>query len=386
MTVFGTVGKYELGRTLGEGTFAKVKYARHVGTGEPVAIKIIDKERILKPKMIEREISTMKLIKHPNVVQLKEVLASKKRVYIVLEFVDGCELFDLIVQNGRMEPETARKYFQQLIHAVDYCHSRGVYHRDLKPENLLLDSKGDLKISDFGLSALSHQRWEDGLLHTTCGTPNYVAPEVINEKGYDGAAADIWSCGVILYVLLAGFLPFDEYNTYDLYKKIEEAEFTFPSWFPEGAKHLVTRILDANPKSRMTMPELLNDEWFKINDTVVKCSYDDFSTESIDGIFKSEEENFAVEDTTPSLINAFEIISMSEGLDLSGLFKEQKCLIKNESRFTVKHPANEILKKMVNLANTLGFRTRRKNYKLKMLSQKPGRKGCLAVASEASSG
>lgn len=177
MTVFTRVGKYELGRTLGEGTFAKVKYAKHVETGEAVAIKIIDKERILKRKMIKREISTMKLIKHPNVVHLKEVLASKTKVYIVLEFVDGCELFDKIVETGRMGEDQARKYFQQLIHAVDYCHSRGVYHRDLKPENLLLDSKGDLKVSDFGLSALAQQRWEDGLLHTTCGTPNYVAPE-----------------------------------------------------------------------------------------------------------------------------------------------------------------------------------------------------------------
>eukprot|EP00249_Psilotum_nudum_P012507 c23824_g2_i4 orf=1296-2120(-) len=243
------VGRYELGRTLGEGTFAKVKYARNTDTGEVVAIKIIDKEKILKRKMIKREISTMKLIKHPNVVQLFEVIASRKYVYIVMEYVNGGELFDKIVDQGKLREDQARKYFRQLIHAVDYCHSRGVYHRDLKPENMLLDSNSDLKVSDFGLSALSQQRQDDGLFHTICGTPNYVAPEVINEKGYDGARADLWSCGIILYVLLAGFLPFDESNLITLYRKIDQADFSFPSWFSVGAKKLITRILDPNPEA-----------------------------------------------------------------------------------------------------------------------------------------
>ncbi|KAJ6731849.1 NON-SPECIFIC SERINE/THREONINE PROTEIN KINASE [Salix purpurea] len=218
------VGKYELGRTLGEGTFAKVKFARNVETKENVAIKILDKENVLKHKMIgqiKREISTMKLIRHPNVVRMYEVMASKTKIYIVLQLVTGGELFDKIASKGRLKEDEARKYFQQLICAVDYCHSRGVYHRDLKPENLLMDANGILKVSDFGLSALPQQVREDGLLHTTCGTPNYVAPEVINNKGYDGARADLWSCGVILFVLMAGYLPFEEPNLMALYKKWE---------------------------------------------------------------------------------------------------------------------------------------------------------------------
>ncbi|XP_042374829.1 CBL-interacting protein kinase 9-like [Zingiber officinale] len=181
------VGKYELGRTLGEGSFAKVKYARNVQTGDNVAIKILDKQHVLRHKTVEqikRETSTMKLIKHPNVVQIHEVIASKTKIYIVLELVDGGELFDKIVNHGKLKEDEARRYFQQLINAVDYCHSRGVYHRDLKPENLILDSFGVLKVSDFGLSAFAPQIREDGLLHTTCGTPNYVAPEVLNDKGY----------------------------------------------------------------------------------------------------------------------------------------------------------------------------------------------------------
>ncbi|XP_057992052.1 CBL-interacting protein kinase 23-like [Hevea brasiliensis] len=244
------VGMYELGRTLGEGTFGKVKFARNTETGENVAIKILDKEKILKHKMISQikhEISTMKLIRHPNVIRMYEVMASKTKIYIVLEFIIGGELFEKIASRGRLKEDEARKYFQQLINAVDYCHSRGVHHRDLKPENLLLDARGVLKVSDFGLSALPQQIREDGLLHTTCGTPNYVAPEVINNKGYDGAKADLWSCGVILFVLMAGYLPFEESNLMALYKKIFKADFTCPPWFSSSAKKLIKRILDPNP-------------------------------------------------------------------------------------------------------------------------------------------
>ncbi|KAL0315565.1 UNVERIFIED_CONTAM: CBL-interacting serine/threonine-protein kinase [Sesamum radiatum] len=175
------VGKYEVGRTIGEGTFAKVKFARNTETGESVAIKVLAKSTILKHKMVDqikREISIMKIVRHPCIVRLHEVLAGQAKIYIVLEFVTGGELFDKIVHHGRLSENESRRYFQQLIDAVSHCHSKGVYHRDLKPENLLLDSEGNLKVSDFGLSALP-QKGVD-LLHTTCGTPNYVAPEDLN--------------------------------------------------------------------------------------------------------------------------------------------------------------------------------------------------------------
>lgn len=216
------MNRYELGRLLGQGTFAKVYHARNLQSGQSVAIKIIDKGKVLRSGLIDqikREISVMRLVRHPNIVQLNEVMASRTKIYFVMEFVKGGELFNL-VSKGKLKEDVARKYFQQLIGAVDFCHSRGVYHRDLKPENLLLDENGDLKITDFGLSALSESRRQDGLLHTTCGTPAYVAPEVINKKGYDGPKADIWSCGVILFVLLAGFLPFHDQNLMELYRKI----------------------------------------------------------------------------------------------------------------------------------------------------------------------
>ena len=229
------VGKYEIGRTLGEGTFGKVKHAVHVSSRVEVAIKVLDKERIQKQSMgsqIKKEISIMKQLSHENVVKLKEVLASRTKIFIVLELVTGGELFDLIVQRGRLDEAASRIYFRQLVSGVAYCHSQGVAHRDLKPENLLLDSEGTLKISDFGLSALYDG--EEGstrsqMLHTTCGTPNYVAPEVLQNEGYVGRIADCWSIGVILYVLLAGFLPFDEATMSALFDKIKRAEFAYPA-------------------------------------------------------------------------------------------------------------------------------------------------------------
>lgn len=250
------VGKYAVGRTIGGGTFAKVKFAINTDTGGFVALKVLAKDTILRNKMVEqikREVSIMKMVRHPNVVRLHEVLASRVKIYIVLEFVSGGELFDEIVHQGKLSEEKSRRYFQQLIDAVDYCHGRGVSHRDLKPENLLLDAQGNLKISDFGLSALPHQVREDGLLHTVCGTPNYVAPEVLENKGYDGAVADIWSCGVILFVLMSGYLPFNEADLKTLYNKIQRAHFFCPAWFSPDAKSLISRILDPNPETRSAL-------------------------------------------------------------------------------------------------------------------------------------
>ena len=196
------LGRFELGKLLGHGTFAKVHHARNIKTGEGVAIKIINKEKILKGGLvshIKREISILRRVRHPNIVQLFEVMATKTKIYFVMEYVRGGELFNKVAK-GRLKEEVARNYFQQLVSAVEFCHARGVFHRDLKPENLLLDQDGNLKVSDFGLSAVSDQIRQDGLFHTFCGTPAYVAPEVLSRKGYDGAKVDIWSCGVVLFV------------------------------------------------------------------------------------------------------------------------------------------------------------------------------------------
>ena len=264
------VGKYELGRTLGEGTFGKVKYAVNTETNEAVAIKVLDKEKIQKQNMgnqIKKEISIMKMVKHEFIVGMIEVLASKTKIFIVLELIVGGELFDKIVTVGKLSEEQAFFYFEQLVEGVEYCHKLGVCHRDLKPENLLLDQNDNLKISDFGLSSLYVGDAEmDGaarteLLHTTCGTPNYVAPEVIADQGYDGKKADVWSIGVILYVLLAGFLPFDEGTIMALFSKIQKADFTYPKWFSLEVRALLDLVLVADPKVRISLTQLKDHPW-----------------------------------------------------------------------------------------------------------------------------
>ncbi|WRX35106.1 Protein kinase domain - like 10 [Theobroma cacao] len=259
-----TIGKYQLGRTIGEGTFAKVKLAVDTTNGHHVAIKIIDKT------MVQREIRTMKLLNHPHVVKIHEVIGSKTKIYIIMEYVSGGQLSDKLSYSIKLCDPEARKLFQQLIDAVDHCHSKGVYHRDLKPENLLLDSKGNLKVSDFGLSAL---RKPGDMLTTACGSPCYVAPELLANKGYHGAAADIWSCGVILFELFAGYLPFDDRNLVVLYKKISGAQYTCPPWFTESQRKLIGRILNPNPKRRITIPEIIEDAWFQ-TDYVPSCGYE----------------------------------------------------------------------------------------------------------------
>mmetsp|Transcript_21027 Transcript_21027/g.37250 ORF Transcript_21027/g.37250 Transcript_21027/m.37250 type:complete len:502 (-) Transcript_21027:1502-3007(-) len=271
------VGKYEIHKTLGEGTFGKVKRALNSETQEWVAIKVLDKEKIQKQNMgaqVKKEISIMKLVRHPHVVQLKEVLASRTKIFIVLEIVTGGELFDKIVADGHFNEKTARFYFQQLCVGTEYCHRQGVCHRDLKPENLLLDDQGNLKISDFGLSALYDQGTEtdrQALLHTTCGTPNYVAPEVLADQGYDGTMADTWSVGVILYVFIAGFLPFDESTMAALFRKIQKADFSYPSWFSEEVKDLLGHILVVNPSRRWTIRQIMQHPWWQADGPYANC-------------------------------------------------------------------------------------------------------------------
>ncbi|PUZ66628.1 hypothetical protein GQ55_3G335800 [Panicum hallii var. hallii] len=389
--------KYEVGKLLGQGTFAKVYHARNIVTSQSVAIKVIDKDKIFKVGLMEqikREISVMKLVRHPNIVQLYEVMATKTKIYFVLEYVKGGELFNKIAK-GKLREDAARKYFQQLVSAVDFCHSRGVYHRDLKPENLLVDENGNLKISDFGLSALAESRRQDGLLHTTCGTPAYVAPEVISRKGYDGAKVDTWSCGVILFVLMAGYLPFQDSNLMEMYRKIGKADFKCPPWFPSDVRKLVSRILDPNPRTRMPITKIVECFWFKkgldsklirkniemkgkvsaLTDVNVVFS----STGSSSGNNKMVDEKHDSAKVTN--LNAFDIISLSEGFNLSGLFEETEN--KKEARFTSSQSASTIISKLEDVATCSKLTVKKKEGGvLKMEGESEGRKGVLSIDAE----
>ncbi|KAH9766568.1 CBL-interacting serine/threonine-protein kinase 1 [Citrus sinensis] len=383
------LGRYELGRTLGEGNFGKVKFAQDLDSGLPFAVKILEKNRIIHLKItdqIKREIATLKLLKHPNVVRLHEVLASKSKIYMVLEYVTGGELFDKIASKGRLQEAEGRKLFQQLIDGVSYCHNKGVFHRDLKLENILLDSKGNIKISDFGLSALPQHFRDDGLLHTTCGSPNYVAPEVLANRGYDGATSDIWSCGVILYVILTGYLPFDDRNLAVLYQKIFRGDFKLPKWLSPGAQNLLRKILEPNPVKRITIAGIKADEWFEQDYTPANPDDDEEDIFVDNEAFSMHEPSDG--DRTPGsppLINAFQLIGMSSCLDLSGFFeKEVNDVSERKIRFTSNHSAKDLLERIEDIVTEMGFRVQKKNGKLKATQEHKPQKslGSLSVAAE----
>ncbi|KAK3147569.1 hypothetical protein QOZ80_3BG0284010 [Eleusine coracana subsp. coracana] len=255
---------YTLGKRLGIGTFGKVKIAQHKLTGHKVAIKIINCHQMRKMEMEEkakRELKILKLFIHPHIIRLYEVIYTPTDIYVVMEYCKYGELFDYIVEKGRLQEAEARRIFQQIISGVEYCHRNMVVHRDLKPENLLLDSKFNVKLADFGLSNIMH----DGhFLKTSCGSPNYAAPEVISGKLYAGPEVDVWSCGVILYALLCGTLPFDDENIPNLFKKIKGGIYTLPSHLSALARDLIPRMLVVDPMKRITIREIREHQWFQI--------------------------------------------------------------------------------------------------------------------------
>ncbi|CAH8277527.1 unnamed protein product [Arabidopsis lyrata] len=253
---------YMIGKTLGHGSFAKVKLAVHVATGHNVAIKIFDRLKIKKMDVdikVQREIKILRLLMHPHIIRQYEGIETPDNIYVVMEYVKSRELFDYIVRNGRLQEDKARHLFQQLISGVEYCHHNRIVHRDLKPENVLLDSKCNIKIVDFGLGNVM----QDGhFFKTSCGSPNYAAPEVVSGKHYSGPEVDIWSCGVILYALLCGTLPFSDENIPSLFDKIKRGIYILPDHLSPLARDLIPRILMVDPLMRISIAEIRQHPWF----------------------------------------------------------------------------------------------------------------------------
>ncbi|XP_056374260.1 maternal embryonic leucine zipper kinase [Hyla sarda] len=252
---------YELHETIGTGGFAKVKLATHLLTGEKVAIKIMDKESLGDDlPRVKTEIDAMKNLSHQHVCRLYNVIETPKKMFMVLEYCPGGELFDYIIAKDRLTEEEARVFFRQIVSAVAYIHSEGYAHRDLKPENLLIDEDHNLKLIDFGLCA-KPKGGMDYHLMTCCGSPAYAAPELIQGKAYIGSEADIWSMGVLMYALMCGYLPFDDDNVMVLYKKIMRGKYDIPKWLSPGSVLLLSQMLQVDPKRRISVKHLLKHPW-----------------------------------------------------------------------------------------------------------------------------
>ncbi|KAM4652737.1 serine/threonine-protein kinase BRSK1 isoform 1-T1 [Discoglossus pictus] len=255
------VGPYRLEKTLGKGQTGLVKLGIHCITGQKVAIKIVNREKLSESVLmkVEREIAILKLIEHPHVLKLHDVYENKKYLYLVLEHVSGGELFDYLVKKGRLTPKEARKFFRQIISALDFCHSYSICHRDLKPENLLLDEKNNIRIADFGMASL---QVGDSLLETSCGSPHYACPEVIKGEKYDGRRADVWSCGVILFALLVGALPFDDDNLRQLLEKVKRGVFHMPHFIPPDCQNLLRGMIEVEPEKRLSLDQIQKHSWY----------------------------------------------------------------------------------------------------------------------------
>uniref|UniRef100_A0A8C1YCC4 BR serine/threonine kinase 2 n=1 Tax=Cyprinus carpio TaxID=7962 RepID=A0A8C1YCC4_CYPCA len=255
------VGPYRLEKTLGKGQTGLVKLGVHCVTCQKVAIKIVNREKLSESVLmkVEREIAILKLIEHPHVLKLHDVYENKKYLYLVLEHVSGGELFDYLVKKGRLTPKEARKFFRQIISALDFCHSHSICHRDLKPENLLLDEKNNIRIADFGMASL---QVGDSLLETSCGSPHYACPEVIRGEKYDGRKADVWSCGVILFALLVGALPFDDDNLRNLLEKVKLGVFHMPHFIPPDCQNLLRGMIEVDAGNRLTLELIQKHTWY----------------------------------------------------------------------------------------------------------------------------
>lgn len=260
-----TIGKYILGKRIGKGTFGKVKIGTHIITGEKVAVKILEKSKIVDASDIERvrrEIKIFKKTYHPYVTQLYEIIDTAHHIYLIMEYADSGELFDYIVNHGRINERDACRFFHQIVESLDYVHKLKVCHRDLKPENILLEKNKDfytVKLIDFGLSNTYEG---DILLKTACGSPCYAAPEMIAGKRYSGSCVDIWSLGVVLFAMVCGYLPFEDDNTAVLYRKILSGQYQTPNYLSHEVKDLLHKILETDPNKRYTMNDIRKHKWY----------------------------------------------------------------------------------------------------------------------------
>ncbi|CUM46661.1 uncharacterized protein AC631_02895 [Debaryomyces fabryi] len=269
------IGPWKLGRTLGRGSTGRVRLAKNINSGKLAAVKIVPKSNFKKlenpkykrnsvdssgsvkdrlPYGIEREIIIMKLISHPNIMGLYDVWENKNDLYLILEYIEGGELFDYLIKKGKLQEFEAINYFKQIINGIHYLHQFNICHRDLKPENLLLDFNKNIKIADFGMAALEVR---EKLLETSCGSPHYASPEIVAGKNYHGAPSDIWSCGIILFALLTGHLPFDDENIRKLLLKVQNGKFLMPNNLSPESKDLISKMLKVNPSERITIDAIL---------------------------------------------------------------------------------------------------------------------------------
>ena len=250
---------------LGEGTFGKVRLGINRQTEEKVAIKILDKKKLKKDKdkkRLEKEIKILKSLRHPNIVHLFSDIQDKSNIYLIMEYIEGIELLQYISSNSKLTEEEACFYFRQIISAIEYLHKLKIAHRDIKPENMIIENSTKIiKLIDFGLSSYYSK---SETLSSACGSPSYAPPEMLTGKKYNAIPIDIWSCGIVLYAMICGYLPFEDNDHDILFRTIKEGKFRIPQHVSETAKDLIIHILVVNPKKRYTITQIKKHKWFNL--------------------------------------------------------------------------------------------------------------------------
>ncbi|KAG2236218.1 hypothetical protein INT48_008578 [Thamnidium elegans] len=266
------IGDYLISSTIGHGSSGRVKLGIHQITGQKVAIKIIPRSQLNSSikitQAVERELAVLQLLHHPNLIDLHQVLQDENNIYFVTEYITGGELFYFINKKGKLSESEAKNIFVQIAKALAWCHARNICHRDLKPENILLDQdEKSIKIADFGMATMQSS---NALLKTSCGSPHYVSPEIIRGIPYYGPSADVWSAGIILYILLTGNLPFDDHHVGRLLAKIKTGRFKkIPDWISPSARDLIYRTLVIDPTHRTSFNDILSHPWIISSTTTI---------------------------------------------------------------------------------------------------------------------
>ena len=321
------INDYIIKETIGTGTFCEVKLGINKYTNEKVAIKLLEKSKIIEKndlERIQREISIIKNLNHPNIVKINEIFENENYYFLIMDYCSKGELFDYIVNKIRLNEEETSFFFYQIINAIEYIHSKGIVHRDLKPENLLLCEKNKLKIIDFGLSNYYNN---NKLLITPCGSPCYAAPEMVSGKKYNGFKTDIWAIGITLFAMLCGYLPFEDIDNDVLFKKILDCKIEFPDYLSHLSKDIINKILNVQPEKRYCINDIKCHQFYlngkKIYENVFGCDVD----------LKKEEKKFRRKISAENLINLRNKnkIEITELFDLGNKLKNKKIFKKSEN-------------------------------------------------------
>jgi len=303
------ISDFKILKTLGEGAFGKVKSAEEIKTGQKVSIKILNKNKIQGKEnfnQIVREIKILKELNHPNLIKLYQIIEDNNNYYIVTEYASGGELFNLIVKNKHLTENDASIFFTQLIFALEFLKIKNISHRDIKPENILIRNNKELLLIDFGLSC---QFNEGELINTPCGSPCYAAPEMLLGNNYNGLASDIWSCGIVLFTMVCGYLPYEEETNEKLYKKIYSTKLEIPDRISSQCKDLLNKLLEVNPRKRPSLEEIKNHKflnygviWYKEHFCKIMKKYD-LKKENINMDILDNMNQYGVNDSKENIIN-----------------------------------------------------------------------------------